>query len=57
MGAELFHAVEWTDMTEPKVAFRSFANALNLSETYQDSQFSVPDLKREPPEYSLCPYP
>ena len=26
VGAELFHADRWTDMTKPKAAFHSFAN-------------------------------
>ena len=27
MGAELFHAEEWADMTKPTVAFRNFSKA------------------------------
>jgi len=55
--AELFHAGgrtdRQTDTTKPIVAIRNFENALNLSETCQNSQFSVPVLIREPPKYKF----
>jgi len=46
-----------TDTRKPIVAFRNFVKALNLSGTCQDSQFSIPVLKRELPEYKFISVP
>jgi len=51
VGAESFHADGQTEMTKPKVTIRNFTNALNLSETCKESQFSAPVLERESTEY------
>jgi len=45
VGAELFHADRWTDMTKPTVAFRNFANAPKMYFFSVSVVFSNADLK------------
>jgi hypothetical protein len=41
LGAELFHADGWTDMTKLKVAFRKFANAPKIVKRQKETDMII----------------